>query len=319
MRVDPVFVLSITRADGTVLYEHRHSQARAISEQVADEVTTVLQHAVARGTGTRARLRDRPVAGKTGTGQEWRDAWFVGYTPDIVTAVWMGYADEGRRSMKPPATPLRVTGGSWPATIWNRFMTPVTSGSAVRLFPEVVLREGTDAPLELDDLLLPKVPDVGGLSIGVARAVLDGHGYLVQERAVDAPAVAPGTVVGQSPVPASGLAVGETVLLDVARGGTVVDIPDTLGLLEHAARTALGTAGFLVEVIVQDGGAPGTVWQQSPGVGPAVPGSTVTIWVSPPEIVTTTTTTSTTAPPATTTTTATAPPETTTTTLVERR
>src|SRR4051812_24050311 len=119
VRVDPVFVTEISKVDGEVIYEQQHRQERAISEQVADEVTTALQQVVVRGTGTHARLADRPVAGKTGTGQEWRDAWFIGFTPDVVTAVWMGFPQEGQISMKPPATPIRVTGGAWAAAAWG--------------------------------------------------------------------------------------------------------------------------------------------------------------------------------------------------------
>jgi penicillin-binding protein 1A len=87
---------------------------------VADQVNGVLQQVVEQGTGVNARI-GRPVAGKTGTGQEWRDAWFVGYTPDLVTSVWMGFAKEGNRSMVPPATPMQVTGGTWPAQIWQLY------------------------------------------------------------------------------------------------------------------------------------------------------------------------------------------------------
>ena len=66
----------------------------------------------------------RPAAGKTGTGQNWGDAWFVGYTPDLVTSVLIGYP-EGQISMVPPTTRIRVTGGTWPAQIWQLFMTAV--------------------------------------------------------------------------------------------------------------------------------------------------------------------------------------------------
>ena len=294
IRVDPVFVTKITTTNGSVIYEHQHHQERAISEQVADEVTAAMQQAVRRGTGTRARLSDRPVAGKTGTGQEWRDAWFVGFTPEVVTAVWMGFADEGRKSMKPPDTPMRVTGGSWPATIWHAYMQTALTGTPATVFPEVELREGPPHPLELDDLLLPKVPDVGGLSIGEARAVLESFGYEVRERAVSVGTVAPGTVVGQTPPGASRLALGGVVLLNVADGGMVIEVPNVLGRTQADARGALESLGFGVEVLFQAGGDPGLVWAQSPGGGGAVLGTVIQIWVTPEPVPETTTTT---APP----------------------
>jgi penicillin-binding protein 1A len=280
VRVDPVFVTSITKRDGAVIYEHHHEQHRAISEQTADEVTAALQQVVVRGTGTRARLADRPVAGKTGTGQEWRDAWFVGFTPDVVTAVWMGFPQEGQISMKPPATPLRVTGGSWPAQIWHQYMEPATAGTPVHAFPDVVPRKGPEHPIvDLDDLLLPKVPNVGGETIERARAILESYGYVVRERVVDAVSVAPGVVVGQSPAGASRLQLGDTVVLNVAAGGVVTTVPNVLGLPIEEARAALGNAGFGAEVLEQEGGAPGIIWAQTPGAGSGVAGTVVQIWV----------------------------------------
>ncbi len=126
VHVPPVFVSLITDAGGKVLYEAPHDRTRAIEAESADQVTYALQQAVARGTGTAAQI-GRPVAGKTGTAEEYRDAWFVGYTPQIVTAVWVGYPQE-QRSMVPPTTPFTVTGGSWPAEIWRTYMAEATAG-----------------------------------------------------------------------------------------------------------------------------------------------------------------------------------------------
>ena len=302
IRVDPVFVTEISTVDGRVLYEHQHRQERAISEQVADEVAAVLQQAVQRGTGTRARLADRAVAGKTGTGQEWRDAWFVGFTPDVVTSVWMGFADEGRRSMKPPETPLRVSGGTWPATIWHSYMEPALAGTPVATFPEVELTTRPSGEIELDDLLLPRVPDVSGMAVGAARAALEARGYLVQERPVENLTVAPSTVVAQRPRGGARLALGQLVVLDVAGGAALVEVVSTLGLTEAEARAALEGTGLVVQVLYQVGGEAGRVWAQSPPDGAVVAGSTVQIWVGPPAETTTTSTTTTTTVEATTTT-----------------
>ncbi|HET9770134.1 MAG TPA: PBP1A family penicillin-binding protein, partial [Acidimicrobiia bacterium] len=134
MHADPVFVTEITRSDGSVLYRRPSTLRRAIPTAVARGVNGILSQVVGRGTGAAAQLGSRPVAGKTGTANEWRDAWFVGYTPELVTAVWVGFP-ERLRSMVPPATPLRVTGGSWPAQIWRRVMEPALGDSPVSTFP----------------------------------------------------------------------------------------------------------------------------------------------------------------------------------------
>ncbi len=132
MRVAPSFVSRITDPDGTVLFEAAHDQRRALSAVNADAVTFALSQAVSRGTGTAAQI-GRAVAGKTGTAEEYRDAWFVGYTPQLAVAVWVGFAQE-RTPMVPPATPLTVTGGSWPAEIWHAFMVKATAATEVQDF-----------------------------------------------------------------------------------------------------------------------------------------------------------------------------------------
>ena len=89
------------------------------------------QRGVERGTGTRARLPGgRPAAGKTGTTQAARDAWFIGFTADYVAGIWMGYDDN---------TPLTgVTGGGLPAEIWRETMARVHDGTPVRQLPMTV-------------------------------------------------------------------------------------------------------------------------------------------------------------------------------------
>ncbi|MDH4177361.1 MAG: PBP1A family penicillin-binding protein, partial [Thermoleophilia bacterium] len=88
----------------------------------AELLTSILQGVVQSGTGTRAALDDRPAAGKTGTTDDYGDAWFVGYTPQLVTAVWVGYPNE-LRPMQTEFEGRPVTGGTLPAEIWKRFMT----------------------------------------------------------------------------------------------------------------------------------------------------------------------------------------------------
>lgn len=121
--VPPTLVERIERADGTLLWQHAHSQSRVLSADVADTITNILIDAISYGTGTSARLAGRPAAGKTGTGVKYRDAWFVGYTPQLATAVWVGFPD-AQIPMTYPNTPISVFGGTYPARIWQAFMAP---------------------------------------------------------------------------------------------------------------------------------------------------------------------------------------------------
>ena len=109
-----------------------HRRTRVLSDGVASVVTRILQDNIRYGTGTRAAL-DRPVAGKTGTTDKHADAWFVGYTPGVATAVWMGYT-RGEIPME-NVHGISVSGGSFPAEIWRRFMDPALRGLPARDFP----------------------------------------------------------------------------------------------------------------------------------------------------------------------------------------
>jgi penicillin-binding protein 1A len=132
---------------------------RVLEDWQAASIDELLQGVVTYGTGKAARIGGYPVAGKTGTTENYGDAWFVGYTPDIVTAVWVGYPDE----LRPMLTEYHgrpVAGGTYPALIWKAFMEKALPYRNVenRSFPsasypystqeEVVLR---DRRLQLDN------------------------------------------------------------------------------------------------------------------------------------------------------------------------
>ncbi|MDY0341822.1 MAG: penicillin-binding transpeptidase domain-containing protein, partial [Coriobacteriia bacterium] len=112
-------ITRVIAADGETLFQADTSGTEVISPAVAYLTTDILKGVITSGTGTAAQI-GRPAAGKTGTTQEYRDAWFVGYTPELATAVWMGHV-EGQVEMK-SVHGKRVTGGSFPAQIWASYM-----------------------------------------------------------------------------------------------------------------------------------------------------------------------------------------------------
>jgi penicillin-binding protein 1A len=116
----PYFVERVEDRDGNVLIQHTPNGTRAFSAATACNVTQVLQQNVKGGTGTRARLDDQAAAGKTGTTQLNTDAWFVGFTPYLTTAVWMGIPS-GSVPMGNFGGYAEVFGGTIPALIWHAF------------------------------------------------------------------------------------------------------------------------------------------------------------------------------------------------------
>jgi len=111
----------------------RPKRTRVISDGVAWKVTQILEDNVRYGTGTRASF-GRPAAGKTGTTDKHADAWFVGYTPDLSTAVWMGY--QGGEIPMESVHGISVSGGSFPAEIWRLMMEKSIGPRPVRDFPD---------------------------------------------------------------------------------------------------------------------------------------------------------------------------------------
>ena len=120
MYAPPVAVLKVTDDRGAVLLASDAKPKRAVAQAVAAQASGMLQDVVERGTGTNARI-GRAIAGKTGTTQSYRDAWFVGYTGDMVAAVWVGYRTAQVDMVNVHG--IKVTGGSFPATIWGKFAT----------------------------------------------------------------------------------------------------------------------------------------------------------------------------------------------------
>jgi penicillin-binding protein 1A len=127
-RVSPYFIKRIVDRTGHVFEEAQITREQVIDPKIAFLTTYVLQDAVARGTGTRVKSIGRPVAGKTGTTNDNRDAWFIGYTPSYVTGVWVGFDKE---------TTLRreEVGGRAAAPIWLYFMEKFLAGTKIDSFP----------------------------------------------------------------------------------------------------------------------------------------------------------------------------------------
>jgi penicillin-binding protein 1A len=115
---------------------------RVLSPSVVAQLDYALQGVVQHGTGTAAALGARPVAGKTGTAENFEDAWFCGYVPQLATCVWVGYP-RGEISLYNVEGVGEVAGGTLPAEIWRAFMAPAVGNLPVKNFPTPDLNGGT--------------------------------------------------------------------------------------------------------------------------------------------------------------------------------
>jgi penicillin-binding protein 1B len=145
--IRPFAIKKVTDDRGWVLFEEKRERRWAASPQAAFLVTSLLQGAIDRGTAASARRLGlaRPAAGKTGTSNDLRDAWFVGYTPDLVAGVWVG-VDSG--------VPLRLTAAQAALPLWTYFIEQASTGHAPRSF--------TPPP----GIVTAKIDPMSGLRVG---------------------------------------------------------------------------------------------------------------------------------------------------------
>jgi penicillin-binding protein 1A len=303
----PRVVTKIENDANQVVYANVPKGVQALSPDVDETLTQLLEGVVTGGTGTAAELPGRVVAGKTGTTENYGDAWFCGYTPQLVTCVWVGYPDE----LRPMLTEFHggpVVGGSFPAEIWKAFMEPALGAmnAEPRSFPSppymstvserVTYRDGQ---IERDDGLCAStslivyftgrgprrtadckknevdVPNVVGWTVTDARSRLAAQPLTPQ--LVFKPASAGqrvGVVLRQFPAGGT-LSSFDKVTLVLAKPLHGV-VPKTVGLSLRAARRRLAR----LKLVPLASGKRGTVVSQQPRAGvAAAPGMKVRLVV----------------------------------------
>ena len=243
--MEPVSIKRIEFPDGKE-YVNTPVAVQAVPKDDALEVTQAMKGVITYGTGVNAKIY-RPAAGKTGTTSDFKDAWFVGSTPQRTTSVWVGYEN--------PARPMRtqyngspVFGGTYPALIWSDFMknamrgqdhedwetpigVPSIPGSVdprtdKRVPPgckyaHVVVWAESLAPLDMGpcESNLISVPDFSAANKRKANSIATGSGLQIRFQYRPAqPGEKPGTVVVQSPSPLTAVESGSVVTLIIAPG-----------------------------------------------------------------------------------------------------
>lgn len=252
---EPYAVERVVSRDG-VLYKHdtKSSCRQVIDPDIAHLVTAMMERVIQGGTGWRANI-GRPAAGKTGTAQDYTNAWFVGYVPQITTGVWMGYA-RGQIPMD-NVHGQRVFGGTFAAPIWHDFMIRAVEGLPVEDFPPA-------PPISVQTAIVPNV--VGQTKADAADILIEA---LFTPLFKDVASVEPvGTVVGQSPAGGSRVPLGSLVTVLVSNGKPPTAwVPNVIGLSQADAEALLAERGLVASVDtreVSDPSLEGVVIDQSP-------------------------------------------------------
>ena len=294
----PRAIARISNAEGKMVEDNRPVNRVALDSDQNALLTSILEGVIRSGTGKRARLADRTVAGKTGTTENYGDAWFVGYTPQLATAVWVGYPNR--------LTPMlsqyhghAVAGGTFPADIWRVFNQLALAGTTPESFPpysyqyssakRVVWRDGV---LQLDNghcrgtelisyfvgsgpgrtaackLNEVDVPRVIGMSL--ARAKIRLGAQPLTPNVVYKPATAKQRVdLVLDQFPRKGrLSSYDTVILVLAKPLHGV-VPKLIGLSLNDARRRLRARGLVAVIERFADGRAGRVLAQRPAAGVA--------------------------------------------------
>jgi membrane peptidoglycan carboxypeptidase len=301
----PFPISRIEDAAGEIIWEHRPDCAQTIDTEVADRVVDIMAGPVGPGgTAPRADLGAWPTRGKTGTTDQHRDAWFVGFIRQLATATWIGYpadtryfvdseaaaavcGDEpwfrpGESGQCPGQTKFlsevtiageyyaRVTGGSLPATIWRAYMAPAAERFEPEAFPE---------PGPLPTGSVPDVVSAG--SISRAEQIAQEAGFRLRVEEVDDWRSA-GTFVDQDPPAGTTHPLGSSIVLQVSNGsGEVPTVPDVVGMTLDEAIAVMVEAGYEVateEVPTDDPESVGRILATSPRPGSTLePGEGVVV------------------------------------------
>jgi len=305
-KVDSYLIEQIEDAQGNVLYQHEPQRERVLDEALTAAVVRTLEKVTSQGTASFVRGElGRPVGGKTGTAQNFRDVWFMGFIPQYTTAVWVGYPDAqvemvnftvynekaGREQHI-----QRAYGGTVAAPVWVDFMQWVTQDLPVEDFPPNP--EGIEAYYRTPKT---EVPDVLEMTEEDAKDAIYKAGLQTDIQMV--PSTEPeGTIVGQDPAGGTEVTQGSTVTVLVSSGvppemPVFINLPIDefdAALAAFNEESALNLTWVRVDVPVEDP----TSWDRIVGTDPP-PGAlveaeqqiTVRVGVPPPEPPTTTTTT----------------------------
>jgi penicillin-binding protein 1A len=203
----PFAITQVFDASGRVIAHNDPTCNRVIPASVAAQATSLLEGVAEHGTGRTNGQIGRPVGEKTGTTDNYTDAWFAGFTPQYATVVWLGYKDSNKHPLYNIHGYAKVFGGSLPAMIWAKFMR-----YAEQNLPVV----GFSAPPPVRSLA---IPNVVGKQAADAQTTLEALGFSVAIDVVKSPKPA-GTVLSETPTAGTTSEIGTRITLSVSGNPT---------------------------------------------------------------------------------------------------
>jgi membrane peptidoglycan carboxypeptidase len=316
LKTTPHVIKKATDSEGELVYQGPTKQKRVLSEEVAAGVVSAMQDVPVKGTAKHlpdtyqnpVQYVGRPIAGKTGSANDNVAAWFVGFTPQVATAVgnWQSTKSGKVDSIEPfgwyKLHGWTMTGGSWPVALWSNYMKAITADMPVEQFPEydptlatwtptatqtptqTATEEPTEQPTQDQATQVP--PGLVGQNVAAARQAIRQAGLNPTVTKQFSDTVAPDVVMSVSPNEGSTVNRGTTVLVVISQGPEpkqTTQVPGGLvGGSSDAAQAAVKGAGLNPAVRTEWSDKPaGTVIRVEPSEGATVDqGSTVTIVVS---------------------------------------
>ena len=256
----PFAIVEVLDRHGRTLLRNTPTCTPAVEPDIAATATDLLRGPIEFGTASSNGRIGRPAAGKTGTTDDYGNAWFIGYVPQLVASTWVGHPAETKTLYDNRCSGGRVTGGCLPTMIWADFMR-----SAMKELDLPV----ADFP-EPPPLAKAEVPDVVGRDVVEANDILLDAEFRARQRPVSSYEPA-GTVIAQRPRGGRIAELGSAVILHVSDGtGPAHALPDLVGMTEQDASDTLASLGLLgraVDVPVADPSYYGRVVRHTPAAG----------------------------------------------------
>ncbi len=294
--VPATLVTKVTDGKGTIRYQHQHTQNKILEPENADAVTAMMEQVLTRGTAAGKGI-GRPAAGKTGTTQDEADAWFIGYTPDLVTGVWAGFAQTTKKK-------VGSSGATAAAPVWGTFMKTALADIEPHDFDATTSPIPTTTALPaanqeiFQPVAVPKLVTMPKLVPGNTRdadALARRAGVTLKRVDVAGPPGAlPGTVITQAPSPGTKVTQGSVVVIEATAGipPPTAPVPALVGQTEGAVVPGLQKSGYVITVLVEvppagfvlaDATVPasGVIWSVEPPAGSVAPDGKITLRVQP--------------------------------------